>query len=545
MKMSAHSRTWKSGARHHARRVAMPLLVAALVLSSRLISAQDATQEALAQKVQQLTDAMARTQALLEKSQQELQQMRVQLSDLQRQIALGSTSTNVPAATTTSAVAAPPPVESSPDSPDSNAAAIQDLRERQAIQETEIATQEQTKVESESKYPVKITGMLLLSGFINSSGVDVASNPSVATGGPGTAGATVRQTILGIDARGPHIFGASSFADLRVDMFGNSPLTATPPSTTSSTIYNGYYYNTNSSFVRLRTAHAGLYWDRTELSFALDRPILSPDSPTSLTATAVPALAWSGNLWTWNPQVVISQALARRDAAGIELQAAVIDVGDAPLTPAVAPAAAPEPFAPTSAEQSSKPGVEARIAYGGPDRDDGRAHIGLGGFFAPHVSSLNRNFDSWAGTMDARIPLMTHLEFSGNFYRGAALGGLGAGGYKDFAYAPNPNAGGYYFKPLDDVGGWAQLKATASERLQFNATFGMDNVIAGQLRHYYAPTGSPTQNLARNRTYTGNVIYSPSAYLLFSLEYRHLESAPVEGLPNASNIIGLGAGYKF
>ena len=33
------------------------------------------------------------------------------------------------------------------------------------------------------------------------------------------------------------------------------------------------------------------------------------------------------------------------------------------------------------------------------------------------------------------------------------------------------------------------------------------------------------QNLARNRTFTGNVIYSPSAYLLFSLEYRRLESS--------------------
>jgi hypothetical protein len=540
MKTSAHNRAWKSGARRYARRVAMPLLVAALVLPARPVLAQDAAQQGLAQKVQQLTDAMARTQALLEKSQQELQQMRAQLSDLQRQIALADPSTAAPAAeaATTTAETAAPPSEPSPDSSDSTTAAIQDLRERQAIQETEIATQEQTKVESESKYPVKITGLILMSGFKNTSGVDLASNPSVATGGPGTAGATVRQTILGFDARGPHIFGASSFADLRVDMFG-SPAASTPTS------YSGYYIP-DSAFVRLRTAHAGLYWDRTELSFSLDRPILSPDSPNSLTATAVPALAWSGNLWTWNPQVVVSQTLARRGTAGVELQAALIDVADAPLTPAVAPTSAtPEPSAPTSAEQSSKPGVEARIAYGGHDRDDCRAHIGLGGFFAPHLSSLGRSFDSWAGTLDARVPLVAHLEFSGDFYRGAALGGLGGGGYKDFAYAPNVTTGGYYFKPLDDVGGWAQLKATASERLQFNAAFGLDNVIAGELRHYYVEGGSATQNLARNRTYTGNVIYSPSAYLLFSLEYRHLESAPVEGLPNASNIIGVAAGYKF
>ena len=110
---------------------------------------------------------------------------------------------------------------------------------------------------------------------------------------------------------------------------------------------------------------------------------------------------------------------------------------------------------------------------------------------------------------------------------------------------PADEAGDYYLQPLDDVGGWAQLKEKISERVEFNAAFGLDNVFAGELRPYAVPGGSIYRNLARNRTYTGNVIYSPRAYLLFSLEYRHLESAPVIGLPAASNIIGLGAGYEF
>jgi hypothetical protein len=104
---------------------------------------------------------------------------------------------------------------------------------------------------------------------------------------------------------------------------------------------------------------------------------------------------------------------------------------------------------------------------------------------------------------------------------------------------------GYYFRALDDVGGWAQFKERLSERLEFNAAFGIDNAFANELRHYAVPGGTAYQNLSRNRTYTGNVIYSPSASLQFSLEYRHLESSPVIGLPAGSNIIGLGAGYKF
>lgn len=518
----------------------MPLFAAALLLSTHPLHAQSADQQALAQKVQQLTDEMARTQALLEKGQHELADMRLQLTDLQRQIALGGPSTAVPAASASTPESSSVPAQ---DSSDSSDAAVQDLRERQALEQSEIATQEQSKVESESKYPVKITGMILMNGFVNTGGVDLASNPSIAIGGSGNAGASLRQTILGIDARGPHLFGANSFADLRVDMFGTSAVTPSTTTTNTPITYSGYSLP-NTSLVRLRTAHAGLYWDRTQLFFALDRPILSPDSPTSLTATAVPALAWSGNLWTWNPQAVISQTLARPGSAGVELQAALIDVGDAPLTPVAAPAATSLSATPSSAEQSSRPGTEARIALIGPERDESRVHIGAGGFFAPHTSSLGRNFDSWAGTLDARIPLIAHLEFSGNFYRGAALGGLGGGGYKDFGFKMNP-AGGYYFRPLDDVGGWAQLKQTAGERLQFNAAFGLDNVFAGELSHYYVEGGSVAQNLARNRTYSGNVIYSPSAYLLFSLEYRHLVSTPLEGLPSSSNVIGLGAGYKF
>lgn len=189
--------------------------------------------------------------------------------------------------------------------------------------------------------------------------------------------------------------------------------------------------------------------------------------------------------------------------------------------------------------------MEARVALLGSERESDRSHLGFGGYFAPHFNSLGDHFDSWAATLDTRWMLPARLQLSGGFYRGLALGGLGGGGYKDFAYRANPNTGGYYVRPLDDVGGWGQLKEKVNERLEFNAASGMDNVFAGQLRRYFVSGGSMVQNLARNRTYTANVIYSPSAYLLFSLEYRHLESAPVIGLPAESDIIGVGVGYKF
>jgi hypothetical protein len=226
----------------------------------------------------------------------------------------------------------------------------------------------------------------------------------------------------------------------------------------------------------------------------------------------------------------------------LRLQAALIDVSDAPLS-AESTNAVTTAILPPAAEQSRWPGVEAQVTLLG-SKSSEASHLGFGGYFAPHLSPLGGRYNAWAGTLDARFRLPARLQLTGSAYRGEALGGLGGGGYKDFGYRPDSD-GSDYFRPLDDVGGWAQLKEKFSERLELNAALGLDNVFAKELRPYAVSGGTMYQNLARNRTITGNVIYSPSAYLLFSLEYRHLESSPVNGFSNASNVIGLGAGYKF
>jgi hypothetical protein len=510
-------------------------LVALLLLTgTHPTPAQTADQADLAQRIQQLTDAMAKTQAQVDESQRALDEMRKEITALKQEIAPGEAAAGAPAQGAA-------PSQTASDS------AVQDLRERVAVVESQIATHEQSKVESESRYPVRFTGLMLMNGFVNSSAVDIAPTPTVAVGGPGSVGSSIRQTILGLDASGPHLFGARSFADLRMDFYGSPAPSPVPNLTASSTTetYPGYY-STNNALVRLRTVHAGLDWDKTQVYFSLDRPILNPDTPTSLTATAVPALAWSGNLWTWNPQAGVTATLTHGGGPGVQLQTALIDVGDAPLTPVFAPSGAPPATAtpPSSGEQSQRPGVEARIALVGSDGEEGRNHIGVGGYFAPHQSSLERSYDSWAGTVDARLMLPARLQFSGSAYRGLALGGLGGGGYKDFAFSLNP-IGGYYFRALDDAGGWAQLKEKVNERLEFNGAAGLDNVFAYDLERYYIEGAPMVVNLARNRTFTGNVIYSPSAYLLFSLEYRRLQSYPIQGAPVESDIIGIGAGYRF
>lgn len=536
MKMGGHNQTRRAGLYPRISWKALTLLIIAFGWTMNSVLAQTITRESQTQQIQQLTAAMARTRAQLERSQHQLDEMQKQLKELQREIVQSRSGAD--AQPPSAPVSSPPPPRGEPDAA---SMAIQNIRERQSMQESQIATQEQSKVESESRYPVKVTGLLLLSSFVNTGAVDRAATPTVALPGSGSTGATVRQTVLGMDARGPHLFGARSYANLRIDFDGdttsnNSPMT-----------FSGYF-NANAGLLRLRTAHAGLLWERTEAYFSLDRPIFNPDAPTSLTAVAIPSLAWSGNLWTWNPQVGITRDFGLSHSGGIRLQAALMDVGDAPLSPLSPTLGILAAIPPSSAEESRWPGVEARLAFRGPavDNDEGGNHFGIGGYFAPHYSTvLDHGFDSWAATLDARLHLPARLEFAGNFYRGQALGGLGGGAFKDFVYAIDADSGDYYFRPLSDVGGWAQLKEKLSERLQLNAAFGIDNAFAGELRPYMVSGGTIYQNLSRNRTFTGNVIYSPSAYLQFSLEYRRLDSVPVVGPPESGNIIGLGTGYRF
>ena len=125
-----------------------------------------------------------------------------------------------------------------------------------------------------------------------------------------------------------------------------------------------------------------------------------------------------------------------------------------------------------------------------------------------------------------------------------ALGGLGGGGFIDYVY--RYSGGTETVVPLDDIGGWTQLKVKLTERIQLNGGYGIDNPFAQEIRDSLTPTNIlPYPGLARNRAAFGNVIYSPSAYLIFSLEYRRLWTNYITGPTYSSDVIGIGAGYSF
>ena len=105
--------------------------------------------------------------------------------------------------------------------------------------------------------------------------------------------------------------------------------------------------------------------------------------------------------------------------------------------------------------------------------------------------------------------------------------------------------GGYYFRALDDIGGWAQLKEKRNERLEFNAAYWMDKFSPVKCDITSDSRVAQCIRISRLIALYQQCDLAPSAYILFSLEYRRLESSPVVGLPAAKQHHRPGAGYKF
>src|SRR5580698_3480950 len=120
-----------------------PSTVVFLGLVPGILVAQNADQESLSQQIQKLTQAMASTQAQLEQSQRQLNEMQKQLKALQQQVAQSSSTAVAPAAPGSASSTSTTEIQ-----PTDTDSALQDLRDRQAMQESQIATLEQTKIES-------------------------------------------------------------------------------------------------------------------------------------------------------------------------------------------------------------------------------------------------------------------------------------------------------------------------------------------------------------------------------------------------------------
>jgi hypothetical protein len=416
------------------------------------------------------------------------------------------------------------------------------LEESTQLVNSKVDDQYQTKVESASKYRVRLSGIVLLNLFNNHGATDNQDFPSFVTGpstGTGNFGATMRQSEIGLEVFGPTLAGAKTSGSLSADFAGGFPNT-----------WNGV----NSGIFRLRTASMRMDWANTSVVVGQDAAFFSPLSPTSFASLAVPAFNYAGNLWAWTPQVRVEHRFEISGDQNITLQGGILDnlTGEFPTDTYFR--------LPSAGELTRQPAYAIRTAWTGTALGH-PISFGAAGYYSrqdwitcPSAAAnpancpqpLDHYLDGWAGMADWEIPLTPRLSLTGEFYRGRAIGGIGGDISQSVVDDGNPSNAGTRVRGLDSIGGWSQLKFKATNTLEFNAAAGLDNPTAGEVRA--AAASQPylfSPLLVQNRGLLANFVFRPRSSLLFSAEYKRLRTAQLYDVNNSADQFDLIMGILF
>ena len=487
------------------------------------------SQNSVNDSLHDLQTEVSELKSLLVQMREEVAQARAETTELRRELQASREPANGPGAFAenrpgTSAMSQPQAGEQQ-----TIAQHLAKLEEDQQLLAAKVDDQYQTKVESASKYRIRFSGIVLLNLFATRGAVDNQDFPALAVAPgalvPGAAvGGSLRQSQFGFEAFGPEIAGARTTADIQFDFGGGFPNAP-----------NGVTFG----IVRLRTGTIRFDWNHTSIIAGQDALFISPLAPTSLASLAEPAFAYSGNLWSWTPQIRVEHRIDISDSSRLLLQGGLLDSlsGEAPISE--------YRRRPQIGQTTRHPAYAARVAWthdvlGRP------LTFGWGGYYARQDWGFSRKVDAWAGTADWDFPLTSKFDLSGEFYRGRAVGGLGGAIGGSIVVSGPIGDPTTVVQGLDSIGGWSQLKFRATSKVEFNGAFGQDNPYADEIRD----SSGGQQNyfnswLARNRTSLFNVVYHPRSDVLMSLEYRHLRTFTTIAEPSSSNHIDMSLGVLF
>ena len=352
------------------------------------------------------------------------------------------------------------------------------------MMQTQVAELAQTKVESTTRFPVKLFGTVH-AGRLRELGATAnwLDNPNLvaatpADGQAGTMSASLRQTRIGFAADGPTLGSARTNAVVAMDFFGGIP---------------GFQTGQVMGLPRLLVAFARIEGERTALEVGQDHMILAPRDPTSLAAFAFPLLFRSGNLYLRAPQVRVEQHVRVAPARGGRHRRADRRRLAGDDYSSCRPRSA--------ASGRGGPGVQARFAYttGDADAIARMVDVGVSGtcrMGAPRHALV----DGWASGARLRARAATSsaspasCSSATTSTRSAARLGLDA----------------------RSAGGWGEVQLFPSSRVSFTAGAGIDD-IRGDRRLHAAARGE-------NRSAYGNVMFSLTPEVQASFEYRWLRT---------------------
>jgi hypothetical protein len=397
------------------------------------------------------------------------------------------------------------------------------VREEQDLLRSMIGTQYESKVESGSKYRLRLGGLALFNAFVNRHGAESIDAPQFATrNGERSFGATMRHSLITLNISGPDVAGAKTSGNLEFDFSGGF-----------AAVENGSAFG----LPRLRTGSIQLDWINTSLLIGQTNPFISPLSPTSFASTIAPPLSYSGNLWAWTPQIRVEHRFKTADKGTFVVQGGILD----PLSGEELENSTY--LTPGAGQRSGVPAIASHIGW--QRGADSSLSFGVGGYYTRQDWRFGRRVDGWAATGDWDLPLGSRFGLSGEFYRGRAIGGLGAGQNGSVLFSGNPDDPAAAVRGLNETGGWIQLKYKALERVEFNTAFGQDVPFVADLRKSPYNLNYPIPPIGRNSSGFINMIFQVRSNLFFSTEYRKIWTHQLNTARPDADHINFGAGIVF
>lgn len=374
------------------------------------------------------------------------------------------------------------------------------VEQRVEIQERRVEELQQTKVETAQKFPLRFTGMALFNAFVNSKQSGGNQYPATAQAtGPRNSGATVRQTVLGLEFRGPQSIGGG---------------------TVHGSVFMDFFAGANNQALRIRTASIDIQWKTRSIMAGLEKPIFNPREPTSLAQVGISPLTGAGNLWLWLPQARFQQDIAFNRASGIRAQVGVLQTREQIPYPG---AVLPGPLEP------ARPAFQGRFEGYYQFDDERRIEIAPG-FHTSTTHAGGVSIPSRLFSMDWFANPVRRVEFSGAFYKGRNVAVLGNGyGQGFYGY-------GRDLAPVESIGGWTQLTLHALPRVDFHLFTGQQDDKNSDLN---------TGRIGKNILYGGNVYFRLAPNVLLGLETTQLRTFYIGQGLRINNHYDLALAYSF
>jgi hypothetical protein len=504
-----------------------------LLAGSWPVLAQSVPQSSVSQRpldsdarIAQLDKSLRETKAELEETRAEIRPLRSLLEEMNKKMTSSSSapSVNYSQPVQTSRNPAPSHVQAA-----SGQHIAQITEDDWQVLNAKVDQQGQEKVESGSKYRLKLWGLALFNAFGDFGRFDVMDVPTLGLprlpgDSRGSLGASLRQSIIGLTATGPEILGARTSADLQMDFFGGLP--------------SGYGGGTSGLF-RLRLSRIRFDWEHTSVVGGLDTLFFSPNVPTSYMSVAVPAFASSGDLWTWSPTIRVEQRF-NTSISQVKIEAGLLDPGGYSTSSTAT-------RQPTPGESSRQPVYAVRFSSNG-THGDRPTSLGVSGIYFPQYFPGGNIVHGWGSVFDWRFPLVPHTELSGEFFVGKGLdsfGGVPVPFVRSQDYNQYIQVGAPALARITMFGGWSQLKIVVNSRNEFNVAAGTGGRNSGDLAEA-AAVFPPLEYLSpRNQMMFVNYVFRPRSDLLFSTEYRRLRTYRLSGPTVTGGQFGLAAGFLF